>query len=294
MSGTEAYHERPQPFRIQKRLVLNQCFKCIQSNSEPTRTLNYVTFGGEDLYDIMDLVAVFDIRHHKLNIVSYEENETKARQSEICPVAITLSRVSTISVEIVPAAFSENVRPLRTLRPSGPFIYFLDDTKTFRENHADTLLQLLKSALLREGDWLLITSCLTPRVVHQSRFMERHNGAFKLFYGPQTTINVDFRMRNHVDLLVALALSQYQQVTDALRRRPLYATLFRKFKYRDTQTAMGLWLYRIEMTDGHSSVLRDQPFEEFPLAFEKVPEKEEEVPNIFDKLIVSRKLTKQR
>jgi hypothetical protein len=144
MAGTETYHEYPQPYRIQKRLVLNQCFKSIQSDDQRTKIINYVTFGGEDLYDLMDFVSVFDLRYHTLNIVSYEEHEDVAKRSRTCAVAVTLSKVSTVSIEIVPTVFFENARPLRALRPLGPFIYFLDDTKTFGVRQADTLLELLR------------------------------------------------------------------------------------------------------------------------------------------------------
>jgi hypothetical protein len=244
-------------------------------------TINYITFGGSDLYDLMDLVAVFDIRHHKLNIVSYEEREDIAKRSRVCPVAVTLSKLSTISIEIVPTVFFENARPLRALRPSGPFLYFLDDTRIFGDRQANTLLDLLRAGLLYRGDWLLITSCLTPRVVRQARFMSRYDGTFQLFYGPQTTVDLEFRERNHVDLLVALIFSRYQQVrTDTYEK--LCATLFRKFKYRDTRASMGLWLYRIETLNPNTLRLTNKAFEEFPHAFEMLPEIEEEIPNIFD------------
>jgi hypothetical protein len=281
MAGTETYHEYQQPYRIQKRLVLNQCFKCIQADDQLTKTINYVTFGGEDLYDLMDFVGVFDIRHHNLNVVSYEEHEDIARKSCISAVAITLSKVSTISIEIVPTLFFENARRLRTLRPSGPFIYFLDDTKTFGDRQANTLLDLLTAGLLYDRDWLLITSCLTPRVVRQPRFMNRYDSTFKLFYGIKTIIDVEFRVRNHVDLLVALTFSRYQQIKIGTFGQ-LRATLLRKFKYRDTRADMGLWLYRIESVDLNSSGLVDQQFEEFPHAFEKIPQMIEEIPNIFE------------
>ena len=279
MAGTETYHEYPQPYRIQKRLVLNQCFKSIQLDDQHTKTINYVTFGGEDLYDLMDFVSVFDLRYHTLNIVSYEEHEDVAKRSRTCAVAVTLSKVSTVSIEIVPTVFCENASPLWPLRTSGTFIYFLDDTKTFGVRQADTLLELLRASLLRDGDWLLITSCLTPRVVHQPRFMSQYESTFKLFYGPQTTVNMEFKVRNHVDLLVALMFSQYQPVeTDAHGR--LRAMLLRKFRYRDTRTSMGLWLYHIGTTNPNTG-LGEQQFEEFPHASEKI-EIVEDVPNIFD------------
>jgi hypothetical protein len=229
----------------------------------------------------MDLVAVFDIRHHNLNIVSYEEHETIAKRSRTCAVAVTLSKVSTVSIEIVPTVFFENARPLRSLRSLGPFIYFLDDTKTFGDRQANMLLDLLRAGLLRDGDWLLITSCLTPRVVRQPRFMSQYDGTFKLFYGPQTAADIEFRGRNHVDLLVALTFSRYQQMGTGTYGQ-LCAAPLRKFKYRDTRADMGLWLYHIEIVNPNSLALMDHQFEEFPHAFEKIPEMMEEIPNIFD------------
>ena len=171
MAGSETYHEYPQPFRIQKRLVLNQCFKCIQDHGQLKESVNYVTFGGEELYDLMDLVSVFDIRYHRLNIVSYEARRNVAEKARICPVASTLSKLSTVSIDIVPTIFFENDKQLWSLRQSGPLIYFLDDTRVFGDSQANTLLDLLRAGLLHKGDWLLITSCLTPRVVRQSSFM---------------------------------------------------------------------------------------------------------------------------
>jgi hypothetical protein len=277
MSGTKTYHKHPQPFRIQKRLVLNQCFKCIASHWRRGATVNYVTFGGEQLYDAMDLVGVFDISAQCLNIISYEENEEVAAKSRICPVATTLSKIGTISVEIVPTVFFENAKPLRELRTDGHFIFFLDDTKTFGERQANTIAELLSSGFLRQSDWLLITSSL--RVVYQARFMSRYDGTFHMFYGARISITKDFRARNHVDLLVARTFSNYRPI-GVTQGWQLKAVLMRKFKYRDT-SGMGLWLYRIDEVSRYAGQLADQQFEEFPYAFEHVP-KELEVPNIFD------------
>jgi hypothetical protein len=281
MSGTRVYHEGlQQPFRIQKRLVLNQCFKSILDVGSVAGTLNYVTFGGEDLYDVMDLVSVFDVRHLELHVLSYEENEAVAVKSRICPVASNLSKIYTVSVEIVPTAFFENARPLRSLRPRGNFIYFLDDTRTFREPQAEVLFELLRAELLLEGDFILITSCLTPRVVHQPRFMRRYEGTYRMFFGSGASGDQEFKVRNHVDLFVARTFSRYQGVR-ATGRNFLRATLMRKFKYNDTRAVMGLWLYRLESSGDRSFALQDVDFEQFPHAFVRVPV-EEDIPNIFD------------
>jgi hypothetical protein len=109
--------------------------------------------------------------------------------------------------------------------------------------------------------------------------MSQYDVTFKLLYGPQIAVTMEFKVRNHVDLLVALIFSQYQPVeTDT--HGQLRATLLRKFRYRDTRTNMGLWLYRIDATNPNTRLV-DRQFEEFPHAFEKI-EIIEEIPNIFD------------
>ena len=157
MAGTQLYHDYPQPFRIQKRLILNQCFKTVQADAGTLDALTYVTFGGLDLYDAMDLVAVFDIRKHKINIVSYEQDQKIASDSRVRPVAATLSRIATVSVEIVPTEFFENSTPLHQLRDNTRFIYFLDYTGTFGNRQIDSLAELFNDGLLRAQDYLMIT-----------------------------------------------------------------------------------------------------------------------------------------
>jgi hypothetical protein len=280
MSGTETYHGLSQPFRIQKRLVLNQCFRKISSVGFPTN-VQYVTFGGEDLYDVMDLISVFDVLKHKFRIISYEEDQMVAKRAQACPVGASLAKIPTIFVQVVPTAFFDNAAPLHSIRDSGRFIYFLDDTKTFREPQAEVILSLLASGLLREADWLLITSCLTPRVVRQANFMGRFQGAFRLFYKKSDEVDLEFRIRNHVDLLLAMIFSRYQAMAADIRSQ-LIPCLIAKYKYRDTRSEMGLWLFRID-AGRPITALADRPFEPFLEEIEQLfKEKEAAVPNIFD------------
>ena len=283
MAGTQVYHDYPQPFRIQKRLTLNQCFKTVQADAGTLDALTYVTFGGLDLYDAMDLVAVFDIRKHKINIVSYEQDRRIAADSRVRPVAATLSRIATVSIEIVPTEFFENSTPLHQLRENTRFIYFLDYTGTFGNRQTDNLAELFSDGLLRDQDYLMITSCISPRIVRQARFMFSYEDTFKLFYGASIVVDQEFKIRNHVDLLIGIALSRFERETLTTgSQQPLYAKLLRKFRCQDTRTPMGLWLYRFERSLIRSARLEDGSFEEFPQAFAKKEEKEEEIPNIFE------------
>src|SRR6266542_1406330 len=100
MSGTSSYHTVPQASRIQKRLVLNQCFKHIHDLVGKMEAFTYVTFGGAELYDVVDLVSVFDVRHHRMTIISYEQDELVAAASQKCPVARTLSQINSLRVRI--------------------------------------------------------------------------------------------------------------------------------------------------------------------------------------------------
>jgi len=82
----------PKRFGLQKRLVLNRCFKLVQEHASAFGKLTYVTFGGEDLYDVMDLLCVFDVSSLELRIVSYEMDEAVAKNAQRCPVTKTLTR----------------------------------------------------------------------------------------------------------------------------------------------------------------------------------------------------------
>ena len=273
------YHETvAQPYRIQKRLALNQCFRVIRQGLNDPEHIVYVTFGGADLYDTMDLLGVFDLTRTEINVISYEHTPSIARAARKCPVYKAVSKISSIRIQIVPKRFPADLKIIRKARPEGPFIYFLDYTGTF--SHADSriIYLLLDQHLLMEGDHLMITSCLAPRVVNQERFMSKHIPSFQLLF-QRREIDAPFKLRNHVDLLLALALSEFER-TSAARgaRQQLRAKLLCKYKYADA-SPIGLWLYRLEA--GRPTIrMPDIEFEEFPHAF-GMPSKGV-VPSIFD------------
>lgn len=274
------YHDVRQPYRIQKRLALNQCFRTVQENWGEQKQIGYVTFGGEDLYDAMDLVGVFSIREHDIAIVSYEHDQRRAEASQSCAVATTLSQVETITIDIVPTSFPVTVDRIQAIRRGRQMIYFLDHTGTFREKEAAGLDTLLDAELLRAGDFLLVTSCLTPRVMHNANIMAKYDRSFRLMFGARRIDN-EFRGRNHVDLFIALALSRRAGRLRGVAHVPsVVATLLAKFKYRDTRAPMGLWLYRIDQRQTAQCRMSDVPFDEFPHAFGWISPPA--VPEIFD------------
>jgi hypothetical protein len=276
------YHSSiAQPYRIQKRLALNQCFRAIREQTGGLSTLVYVTFGGQDLYDTMDLLAVFDLTQTRMRIVSYERDGAIARQARACPVFQALSRIPSLDVRVISATFPNGVDLLQKFRANTTFVYFLDYTGTFGKADSRYIHELLTLGLIREEDFLLITSCLSPRIVHQSGFMSRYASSFQLFF-QRTSIDTSFKARNHVDLLLAMALSDFERSSEVMgQRRRMHAELLRKYKYADSQSAMGLWLYRIQIATT-SKAIPDRDFDEFPHAFATAKKRRRNVPKIFE------------
>jgi hypothetical protein len=237
-----------------------------------------VTFGGQDLYDTMDLLSVFNLTRSQVTILSYEESPAISQEARRSPVFRALSRVPSINIQIISARFPSDVELIQKLRGDDPFIYFLDYTGTFGRADTRAVQLLLENQLIRQDDFVLITSSLTPRVVNQPRFMSRYTASFQLLF-QNAHVDSSFKIRNHVDLLFALALSDFERTSQALgSRQRMRATLLKKYKYSDS-SAMGLWLYALE-TGKPTNTILDCPFEEFPHAF-SAPRRAD-IPNIFD------------
>src|SRR5215469_5997279 len=103
------YHATVEPpYRIQKRLVLNQCFKSVlaQLGADPPR-LTYITLGGGELYDVIDLVCVFDVRKTQLSVISFEMDGGLALRSVTCPVAEALGRLTSFSLQVIPQVIQD-------------------------------------------------------------------------------------------------------------------------------------------------------------------------------------------
>jgi len=158
----------------------------------------------------------------------------------------------------------------------------LDNFGTFAEKDSTNLTEMLNEGLLAAGDFLLITSCLSPRIVHQPSFMAAFKTAFGIFYDG-VEIDRDFKARNHVDILVALAFSRYHTKMKSIGKSEfLYTSLIRKFSYRDSKATMGLWVFRVARQEAGSFRLSDCEFEQFPHAFTKPKATARAVPNIFE------------
>jgi hypothetical protein len=296
MSGAEQYHKGlTQPFRIQKRLTLNQCFRAIRSEGGDVERLTYVTFGGRDLYDVMDLVAVFDLRRTHLHVVSYERDLDTAEIARKCPVASTLSNVSGVRIQVVPNEFPRDIERIVTPNRSARAIYYLDYTGTFNDYRQEPLEELLENGFINDGDFLLITSCLNPRIVHRGRFMVDHERDYIILYGMAGQPNRDFRVRNHVDVLIGLTVARHERTRSAAgEQTKLWAKLIKKYKYKDSKSPMGLWLFRFESVSSRLPRLNDRLFEDFPLSISAaavglVPSPhpgeeslESDVPDLFD------------
>jgi hypothetical protein len=278
----DKYHETPQPFRIQKRLALNQCFRSVQSLLRKDSELTYVTFGGDNLYDLVDLVMVLDLKSLRLNVFSYEHDAKVAARAGCCPVLTTLKKIPTVKIRIIESSFPDDVTLLKNLKRTHRFIYFLDFFGTFTERQAQYVGELVRAGLIVPEDFLLITSCLSPRIVHQEGFMKHFEPHFRTYY-PGKEINRDFRVRNHVDLLLDLEFARLFQASRVLRpKNVLGPQPLRKLRYRDSQAHMGVWLFEIIKATGPQISLSDIRFEDFPESFVPIRHAPGSIPNIFE------------
>lgn len=276
-----AYHDRSQPFRIQKRLVLNRCFKVVYDLVPSRKPITYVTFGGRDLYDLMDLVFVFDVSEQELNVISYEVDPEAAKYSQSAPVTKTLSRLRDVSIDIVNAEFPSRLDLLRRYRGGSQFIVFLDYTKVFSEKEAVDVQTLLSEDLLKSNDFLLITSCINPRVVNQDGFMKHSRSTYQLLFKEKMPSG-EAMVRNHVDLLMALAFARHKRdAYDLQREFRLKPQLLRKYRYHDTSD-MGVWLFQVVRSESENHVIEDRGFERYPDSFVKTSPETSSGPSIFD------------
>ena len=106
--------------------------------------------------------------------------------------------------------------------------------------------------------------------------MDGHTEAFQLYFKvPLDKVDRDFRVRNHVDLLVAQAI--IERAKGDGDTQVVNAKLMRKYRYRDSRTPMGLWLFKIKSIPQIPIGLHDQQFFDFPWPAE-VEEETEETP----------------
>ena len=119
--------------------------------------------------------------------------------------------------------------------------------------------------------------------MHQPSFMSDKSDLFRSFFGSDAVIDRDFKVRNHVDLHLGVTFSSNDTHVDLsdgqlTRVRP---HLLRKFRYRDTQAAMGLWLYQIQKATTRTIRFQDIEFEHFPIAFRFRPDQPTDIPDLF-------------
>jgi hypothetical protein len=232
----------------------------------------------------MDLAAVFDLRSMRLHVISYEQDPSVARQSRECPVARTLSKVESIKIIIVPTEFPSRLERIAEVRKLGPIIYFLDGTGTFGSREGEAVSDLLDACLLLPGDYLLITSCMSPRIVHQQGFMGDHLSFFKLLW-PTQPISSEFKARNHVEVYLTEAFDRHERAIRGVSTKIARGvTSLRKLRYKDSKSPMGLWAYRIDGAP-RQRFEDDQLFDDFPTSFVVREEHDDDGPDLFRDLL---------
>jgi len=191
-----------------------------------------------------------------------------AARARECVVARALKKVETFDLEVVPRLIgADSLEPIEAKRKSEPCITFLDFLNPFSEANQDVVFSLLRSGCLRPKDFLLVTSSLTERVLHQPTFMDSYSIAFQQYFKiKEAEITRDFKIRNHVDLLVAQA--SIKAANDIGGKIFTTVELLSKFRYRDTRTPMGVWLFRINQSGALPTKLHDLPLEDYPWSAE--------------------------
>jgi hypothetical protein len=215
--------------------------------------------------DLLDLACVFDVRKFQIDVLSFESNRERARKAGHSIVVRTLARVPSVQIRIVHGTLAESIDRIRSIRPARPLIYFLDYTGIFMRAKAADVIALLDARLIQAGDFLLVTSNLTPRFVRQASFMAEVGEELQLLFGAAAT-EPEFRERNHVDYYLTEAFDG--------ARRGIYPLRLARLRYKDTNTPMGVWLFQIETGHLHYR-WPDDAFEEFPIAFAAEPKEDE-------------------
>jgi hypothetical protein len=172
--------------------------------------------------------------------------------------------MSSFSLDVVPRAIGyDSLDPVENAQNKRPFIFFLDFFTPFSELNQSVVYSLLTSGCLRPGDYLMVTSSLTQRVLHQQNFMNRFVSDFRHYFGlADGQVTTEFKVRNHVDLLIAQAVMHSAKGNDG--EPHVNANLMAKYKYQDTRTPMGVWLYKLEQVTAVPSKLTDMKFMEYP------------------------------
>jgi hypothetical protein len=267
----DPYHNSiPAAQRIQKRLVLNRSFKRVRDHAKTLESVTYMTFGGEDLYDVMDLLCVFDVSKIELRVVSYEQNEETLKTAKRCRIVRTLDKLDSVSFKFTNSDFPTGIERYHRGASAQRFVYFLDYMGTFGDSERKAVAHLMSGSMLRPGDYVLITSALNPFHVNKPTFMHKHREAFAVFFDKESP-SADFKIRNHVDLHLGMAASDLQLQGSWRAGELLRFDLLGKFRYNDTGTPMGVWVYAVSGTSARVVRLKDARFEAFPSAFAYAP-----------------------
>lgn len=138
----------------------------------------------------------------------------------------------------------------------------------FGDSERKAVAHLMSGSMLRPGDYVLITSALNPLYVN--RPMHRHREAFAVFFDKEAP-SVEFKIRNHVDLHLGIAASDLERQASWRAGDLLRFDLLGKFRYNDTGTPMGVWVYAVSGTRARVIRLKDARFEAFSSAFAYTP-----------------------
>jgi hypothetical protein len=275
------FHKTPPTYRIAKRLVLNQCFRKISKETNYGPKIEYITLGGEHVYDLMDLLAVMSVRDYTFSVVSFEKDSIVAKKAQASPVCQTLNKINTVQIKIVHADFPSSGNYLNN-KSRGDRIFFLDYTKTFNKDRASDIKRLLLNTSVKNGDCVMITSGLSPRIVRQKTYLREEEMRFGFLF-PGEDFSADAKESCHVELHLDCALGQYQSEKSVEKNGYFCAVLIEKMRYNDTGTPMGVWIFQLKHVTNGAVVKSRISFTDFPHDFQ-ADGIVEQVPDIFQHL----------
>jgi len=99
-------------------------------------------------------------------------------QHSSCVARIRFPASGSLQLDVLAERFPGALQHLDALRGRGPFLYFLDYTNVFGYRETLDIADIFRGGLIRSGDFVMITSCVSPRIVRQPRFLHKYVLAF--------------------------------------------------------------------------------------------------------------------
>jgi hypothetical protein len=265
---TEVYHKTKQNERIAKRLALHDCFNAYLTGHFKNANLVYITFGGEDLVDILDFIlcALCRTGNYSLKVFSYEEDLDVFQKSKNSSIYKTFNGNPRVTINIINSSFPDDISLLKRNRETSNFIYHLDYTGVYKERQLNTIEYLYEKRMLKKNDGLLITSAFAERVLRgrMKTRLKKYKVGIGFFYKKES-VSDEFVENNYIEYLIIRSIyeivSHYKHLDGY---EDFKCTMLKKIRYQDTKTKMLLHSFRFEDFENRNKHLEVKEFTTYP------------------------------